>query len=105
MLGCPVDADAPGLWSDPQPPRVKPVQWLQPEQAFVVRLPNGGGRQGLRRRCPVFHSWLSAQHNAGTLTRQELVSMVSTHTDATEDSSDHVNHARRPSLPPAPGRF
>ena len=62
--------------ADEAPPRVETVPWLPAGSAYVVRLPMGGGRQGLRRRCPRFHGWLTAEHEAGRLTRQELVSMI-----------------------------
>ena len=65
---------APG--GDETPPTVEPVGWLPPGYAYVVRTATGGGRQGLKRSAPRFHGWLTAQHDAGLLTRQELVSMV-----------------------------
>eukprot|EP01043_Picozoa_sp_COSAG02_P065279 COSAG02_NODE_9799_length_2108_cov_1.698357_1_plen_579_part_01 len=64
------------LATDETPPSVEPVPWLAPGYAYVVRTSTGGGRQGLRRRAPRFHRWLTMEHESGRLTRQELVSMV-----------------------------
>lgn len=69
-----LESDA--LDTDESPPSVEPVPWLAPGYAYVVRTATGGGRQGLRRRAPCFHRWLTAEHESGRLTRQELVSMV-----------------------------
>lgn len=72
LESCPCGA----LGADEMPPSIESVPWLPRGYAYVVRTATGGGRQGLRRRAPRFHSWLTAEHESGRVTRQELVSMV-----------------------------